>query len=131
MYYVADLDATGIKQAIAVGLKFLDVKLLWLPEKLKEFRDKRGNPCKDFKDYVDKYYQAEQSSAFTNALDKLINNALPFQFWTEYWNNKKMNYNLSNTRLYHFLKYMGFGRYEDPNIKEGFIYIKKEFWYTN
>ena len=126
VYYVADLDATGIKQAIAVGLKFLDVKLLWLPEKLKEFRDKRGNPCKDFKDYVDKFYQPEQSSAFTNALDKLINNALPFQFWTEYWNNKKMNYNLSNTRLYHFLKYMGFGRYEDPNIKEGFIYIKKE-----
>jgi len=126
IYYIADLDITGVKNAIETGLKYLDIKLLWLPEKLKEFRDKRGNPCKDFKDYVEKMYRPENSSAFTNALDKLINNALPFQFWTEYWNNKKMNYNLSNTRLYHFLKYMGFGRYEDPNIKEGFIYIKKE-----
>jgi hypothetical protein len=126
VYYVADLDNTGIKQAVELGLKYLDIKLLWLPEKLKEFRDKRGNPCKDFKDYVEKFYNKDYSSAFTNALDKLIANALPFQFWTEYFSNKKMNYNLSNTRLYHFLAHMGFGRYEDPNIKEGFVYIKKE-----
>ncbi|WP_026730176.1 hypothetical protein [Flavobacterium denitrificans] len=126
VYYVADLDNTGIKQAIAMGLKFLDIKLLWLPEKLKECRDKRANPCKDFKDYVDKFYKPDDANAFTNSFDKLVSNALPFQFWTEYFHNKKMNYNLSNTRLYHFLAHMGFGRYEDKNLKEGFIYIKKE-----
>jgi hypothetical protein len=42
LYYVADLDSTGVKQAIAMGLKFLDIKLLWLPEKLKQHKDKRG-----------------------------------------------------------------------------------------
>lgn len=126
IYYVADLDATGIRQALAMGLKFLDIKLFWLPEKLKQFRDKRGNPCKDFKDYVEKYYDPKNSVAFANGLDKLISNSLPLQFWTEWFSNRKMNYNLSNTRLYHFLKLMGFGRYESENLKEGFIYIRKE-----
>jgi hypothetical protein len=126
IYYVADLDATGVKQAIAMGLKFLDIKLLWLPEKLKEYRDKRGNPCKDVKDYVEKMYRKDNPNAFTNGLDKLVTNALPMQFWTEYFANKKTNYNLSNTRLYHFLGLMGFGRYENKTIKEGFVYIRKE-----
>jgi hypothetical protein len=126
IYYVGDLDSTGVKQAIAMGLKFLDIKLLWLPEKLKEIRDKRGEPCKDFKNYVEKFYNPKAENAFVQGLDKLINNSLPFQFWTEYYKAPKMNYNLSNTRLYHFLAHMGFGRYEDPNLKEGFLYIRKE-----
>ncbi|MBW4362113.1 hypothetical protein [Flavobacterium taihuense] len=126
LYYIADLDSTGVKQAIAMGLKFLDIKLLWLPEKLKQYRDKRGNPCKDFKDYVEKFYRSENANAFINGFDKLVNNALPLQFWTERFANKKMNYNLSNTRLYHFLANMGFGRYESDNLKEGFLYIRKE-----
>jgi hypothetical protein len=126
IYYVADLDVTGVKQAIAMGLKFLDIKLLWLPEKLKLYKDKRNNPCKDFKDYVEKFYRKENPNTFTNGLDKLIHNALPMQFWTEWFSNKKTNYNLSNTRLYHFLANMGFGRYEDENIKEGFLFVRKE-----
>lgn len=126
IYYIADLDSTGVKQAIAMGLKFLEIKLLWLPEKLKAYKDKRGNPCKDFKDYVEKMYRSDNVNAFTNGLDKLIHNALPLQFWTEWFSNKKTNYNLSNTRLYHFLANMGFGRYESENIKEGFIYVRKE-----
>ncbi|WP_372744310.1 primase-helicase family protein [Lutibacter sp.] len=128
IYYIADLDLTGVKQAITVGLKFLDIKLLWLPEKLKKYSDKRGNPCKDFKDYVDKFYKKDNPNPFINALDKLENNALPMQFWTEYWNKKtkKTVFNLSNTRLYHFLANLGFGRYESENLKEGFLYIRKE-----
>ena len=126
IYYVADLDSTGVKQAIAMGLKFLDIKLLWLPEKLKAYNDKRGNPCKDFKDYVEKFYRSENVNAFTNGLDKLIHNALPMQFWKEWFVKTKVTYKLSNTRLYHFLANMGFGRYESDNIKEGFIYVRKE-----
>lgn len=128
IYYVADLDNTGIKQAITMGLKFLDIKLLFLPEKLKQFKDKRGNPCKDFKDYVEKFYRSKEANVFTSGFDKIIANSLPLQFWTESWNktSKKTAYNLSNTRLYQFLNLMGFGRYETPDTKEGFIYIKKE-----
>lgn len=126
IYYVADLDNTGITQAIKMGLKFLDVKLLFLPNKLTTLKDKRGNPCKDFKDYVTKFYNPKESSSFTNGLDKLISNALPLQFWTEWFKAGKMNYNLSNTRLYQFLALMGFGLYEDKTSSEGYVFVKKE-----
>lgn len=126
IYYVADLDPTGVKQAVEMGLKFLDIRLFWLPEKLKTYKDKRGNPCKDFKDYVEKFYRSESANAFIAGLDKLVLNSLPLQFWTEWFKGGKMNYNLSNTRLYHFLSHMGFGRYESENLKEGFLYIRKE-----
>ena len=124
--YLADLDKTGVKQALETGLKYLDIKLLWLPNQLKEFKDNRGNPCKDFKDYVQKFYDSKTNS-FTNSFNKLIANALPLQFWTEYVNAQgKIQYNLSNTRLYHFLSMLGFGRYESQTNKEGYIFIKKE-----
>ena len=124
--YLGDLDSTGVKQGVEIGLRYLDIKLLWLPQKLKEYRDKRGNPCKDFKDYVQVFYN-EKNSSFINGFNKLIDNALPLQFWTEYiGTNKKINYNVSNTRLYHFLSMLGFGRYETEANKEGYIFVKKE-----
>jgi hypothetical protein len=125
--YLGDLDATGMKQAVNLGLQFLDIKLLWLPEKLKLYKDKRGNPCKDFKDYVEKF-NSEKSMAFINGFNKLIANSLPLQFWTETFNpsNKKTTYNLSNTRLYHFLAMLGFGRYENEVAKDGYIFVRKE-----
>lgn len=125
--YVADLDNTGVKQAIEVGLKFMDIKLLWLPERLKLYRDKRGNPRKDFKDYVEIFYRHEAKDlSFQHGLNKLIDNSLPMQFWTETWTKDGYRYNLSNTRLYQFLKLLGFGRYESESLKEGYIYIRKE-----
>lgn len=128
IYYVADIDSSGIKQAVALGLKYLDIKLLWLPEKLKTFRDKRGNPRKDFKDYVEIYYRHEEKTlVFQNGFNKLIDNALPLQFWTEHYDKEgKLKFNISNTRLYHFLEMLGFGRYESDNFKDGYIYVRKD-----
>lgn len=126
IYYVADLDNTGIGAAIEMGLKFLDIKLLFLPEKLKALKDKRGNPCKDFRNYATKFYNPKDATAFTNGFEKMISNALPLQFWTVSFKAGKMNYNLSNTRLYQFLALMGFGLYEDKISSEGYVFVKKE-----
>jgi hypothetical protein len=127
IYYMADLDHTGVKQAISVGLKYMDIKLIWLPEKLRLYRDKRGYPRKDFKDYVEVFFRHEEKTlAFQNGLNKIIENSLPLQFWTETWDKESYRYNISNTRLYHFLKLMGFGRHESPNYKDGYIYVRKD-----
>lgn len=125
IYYVADLDVTGKKQALTLGLKFLDIKLFYLPNNLAQYRDKRGNPCKDFKDWVDKFYKKEHENVFVNQFKKIIENAYPLQFWTEYYDkNGKRQFNISNTKLYNFLEHMGFGKYEDPNNSEDFVYIQ-------
>lgn len=125
IYYVGDLDSTGEKQAIEIGLKYLDIKLVWLPKKLMEFKDSRGNSCKDFKDYVTKFYRKDNPKAFENMLNKLIENSLQFQFWDSWAGEKKTEYYLSNTRLYHFLSKLGFGKYENENLKDGYIYVRK------
>src|SRR5690606_26403783 len=132
LYYIADLDATGIKQAVKTGLRFLDVKLLWLPEKLKQYRDKRGNPRKDFKDFVSVFYKEDRPSKFNNALKKLIDMSVPMKFWDEVhdydaegrWKGTK--YFFKNTRAYHFLYHNGFGRYKMVNAKDGFVWIWKD-----
>lgn len=128
IYYMGDLDLTGVRQAIKFGLEFLDAKLVWLPEKLKTYRDRRGNPRKDFKDYIEVFYKHEEKTlAFQNGLKKMFDNALPMQFYTVFANKEgKKTYNLSNTRLYHFLNLMGFGRYESETFSDGYIFVRKE-----
>lgn len=131
IYYIADLDSTGINQAVKIGLKFLDIKLVWLPQQLLKYRDKRGNPRKDFKDFVEVFYSPADSIKFRNRLKKLIEVAVPMKFWDEVHqtdadgNYKGSKYFFKNTRAYHFLQHQGFGRYEIQNSKDGFIWIRK------
>ena len=125
LYYVADLDNTGINQAVKLGLKYLDIRLLWLPKGLSKWRDKRGNPRKDFKDYVEVFYKPGNEIKFKNQLNKLIDNALPMKFWNEYRTDKGIKYSFKNSRAYHFLQHQGFGRYELQNSKDGFVWVWK------
>jgi len=125
IYYVADLDATGVRQAVKVGLTFMDIKIIWLPDWLKNVTH-NGKPCKDFKDYVVKSYNNTQPVKFENTLSKLIETSVAFQFWSETYQDKKVRYNLSATKLYNFLKHLGFGRFENPNLKEGYLFVRIE-----
>lgn len=125
IYYIADLDATGVNQAVKVGLKFLDIRLLWLPGHLKNFRDKRGNPRNDFKDFVEVFYKKEDSIRFQNRLKKLIEVAVPMKFWEESYSDNGIKYYFKNTRAYHFLQHNGFGRYETQNSKDGYVWVRQ------
>tara|TARA_R110002050_G_scaffold155055_1_gene283045 strand:+ start:833 stop:3682 length:2850 start_codon:yes stop_codon:yes gene_type:complete len=125
LYYIADLDTTGINQAVKVGLKFLDIKLMWLPKQLLNFRDKRGNRRKDFKDFVETYYKDNDKIRFMNRLKKLIEVAVPMKFWGESYSDNGIKYYFKNTRAYHFLQHNGFGRYETQNSKEGYLWIRQ------
>ena len=67
--YLPDIDETGKKMAKLLGEKYPEIKIVWLPESLKEIKDWRGNPCKDVTDYLQ--YNTIQD------LRKLVNCALP------------------------------------------------------
>ena len=51
LYYIPDLDYTGRKKAIEFGLQFMNTHLVWLPDWLSDYRDSRGKPRKDLRDY--------------------------------------------------------------------------------
>jgi hypothetical protein len=72
--HAADLDSTGVKQAIELLPKFFDIKYSGCLKGLNSTKIKRGNPCKD----VNTFRNVLQRTAgcFTNGLDSPVNNAL-------------------------------------------------------
>lgn len=121
--YVPDLDTTGLKQSLSIALKFLDIKIMMLPNYLKLKRDKRGNACKDFKDFVVHFYNKKESKKFNNRLTKLIDNALPAEFWSKVPSKTGWKYNFRRTQFYNFLKMNGFGRIKDEHTKDGYHFV--------
>ena len=55
LYILPDIDSTGIRASLRLGMKFLDIRFIWLPDSLATFKDNRGKPRKDLRDYVELY----------------------------------------------------------------------------
>lgn len=102
IYYLPDLDKTGVKQAVAMGLQFLKIKMIWLPETLK-IENK-----KDIADWV----RGNRSNSIEKVQAKfkqLLSQALEFKFWE--WSDKRGSYTLNNKIMLYFLKHNGFYLY--------------------
>lgn len=119
IYYVADMDKTGRRQAIATGMKYLDIKLVFLPKELLGYRSSNGKPLKDFKDFIRLKCKPEKEDAFEYLLNSIIRSAMPMQFW--YY--QKGKYSIAHSQSFQFLALNGIGKIEDNNLKEGFRFI--------
>jgi len=115
VYYLGDIDDTGLKVQHKLGMQHLDLHLIRLPDQLKKRKDHRGNPCKDVRDYLNHY------SAYN--LKELKNVALPYRMWDEKHTNTGKDYILNPLQMYNFLQANGFYRFQLPNVKTGYIYI--------
>jgi len=118
---VPDIDQTGKRAAHELALQHLELYTIHLPDSLKERLDRRGNPCKDVRDYF-RYHSAHD-------FKQLVSTALPYQFWdVEYIPKKpsgyRRNYQIKNTRMYNFLGRCGFYRLELENEKTGYMFIR-------
>lgn len=113
VYYIPDLDERGIDYAHKMILKHIDLYTIWLPEKLKTYRDRRHRPRKDFRDYCEIY---PDKSDFT----KLFNLAMPSRFW-EYSDDGKGRKKLDINAEYvtYFLRCNGYISLENKNAKTG------------
>ncbi len=126
-YQVPDLDATGVKHGRDIALKFLEIKTVWLPDRLKDLRDFRGNICKDVTDYVKRWDQKRVKKEFKELADI----APTAKFWDEKFKKNpsgkyeldKYNYNI--THAYYFMSLLGYYRLKDPegNIEDKLIHI--------
>lgn len=103
IYYVPDLDPTGIKQAVAMGMQFIQIKILWLPEFLKQARKK------DLCDWVC-MHKTEPLEKVQNTFKKMLTQALNFQFW----DNGDKGVKLNPKKALHFLKHKNFRLYKQP-----------------
>lgn len=120
IYNVPDIDKTGINQGNSLGLKYLDIITIWMPDTLRKFKDFRGNSCKDVTDFFTRFNNPGEY------FDKIKRVSIPFRFWDA--ENKPdgtlKKYNINVTAFYEFLKANGYYRYEDKTNKQGYVYIR-------
>lgn len=88
IFILYDIDDTGIKKANRLAMRFLDLKIIYLPRELKNCRSIRtGKPCKDAEEYfnyfpavlkdITNFYGNDINDHFANMLAA----AKPMQFW--------------------------------------------------
>lgn len=115
LYYIPDLDYTGRKKAIELGLRFLNIHLVWLPEWLGEYRDSRGKPRKDLRDYA-------ELAPDVYSFKKLMQTGMPLKFWQRVSETQngvtRARYEINSSYLIHFLRCMGFGVYKGDRGEE-------------
>jgi len=116
IYNLPDIDATGKRQAYKLGLQYLDLKTIWLPEKLSEYKDHRGKPRKDFRDYVDMWPRIDE-------FKRLMSVAMPMRFWDTVYSDSGIKYIFNNEQAYYFLQANGFYNFENKNVREGMMFI--------
>ena len=104
IYNIPDIDDTGVKMGVKLGLTFLDIKTIWLPDYVQE------NGKKDIADYIRSFENFEIAKS---AFNKLKKNALEFKFWTWTESSRGGSYSLDNVCMNYFLKYNGFYKYTD------------------
>lgn len=121
-YQLSDIDATGRKQAHILAMQYLDIYNIELPDDLLKYRDPRGNPCKDIRDYFNHHMVKD--------FRLLMSTAMPYRFW-----EKKANYNragefqgfdyvFDNEQGYNFLQKNGFFRLPIGDKETDFEFIR-------
>lgn len=116
-----DLDRTGLDRAHELAMEHLDLYTIELPKELLKSNDRRGNPCKDVRDYLN-HFNFHQ-------FKKLVDTALPYRFWEkESRFNRKgeyvgEGYVADPVQLYNFLQKNGFWQFENEGEKTGRMFI--------
>lgn len=110
LYNIPDIDSTGRAKGTELALRFLQIHTVWLPEWLSNYKDNRGKPRKDFRDFVELRPKTED---FRN----LLNLANPAQFWCETFNERtrKKSLDIDTDCLHYMLGLYGFNTLKDDN----------------
>lgn len=125
IYQLQDIDATGLKSAHRNAMEHLDMRTIELPHKLLALKDRRGNPCKDVRDFFAHFKVSD--------FEALVRTALPYRFWdykpkySGKGEDKKFigySYEFNNVQAYNFLGKNGFYRLNSPARKSGYMFIK-------
>ena len=108
VYVLYDIDKTGRKKANRLAMRYLEIKVINLPDELKKLRSSRtGEPCKDAEEYfnyfpnelkkIRDFYEGDINAHFRT----LVNRAKPNKFW----NGKPQVKNKNKEDEYTVMKY--------------------------
>jgi hypothetical protein len=109
LYNIPDIDDTGRRKGKELALRFIDIHTIWLPEWLSTYRDNRGKPRKDLRDWME---LRSDKKDFKN----LMKLGMPAKFWMSFQNKEgKWRHDIDTACLYNFLQLNGFYALHDEN----------------
>ena len=113
LYNIPDIDETGVRKGTELALRFIDVRTVWLPDWLGNYRDNRGKPRKDLRDWMELRHTKKEFKF-------LMQMAMPARFWKTTTNKKsgETRHSIDTACLYNFLKLNGFYALHDGNQKD-------------
>ena len=112
-----DIDTTGRRRAKVLALTYLDLHTIELPDSLMEHRDRRGNPCKDMRDWCE-FHSSQRD------FQKLVDTARCCKFWEEIKGRTGVRTELDVVSLLWFLELNGYARLVDPQtMKERIVQV--------
>jgi hypothetical protein len=115
LYNIPDKDETGIRRGRELAFKYIDIRTASLPDWLSDYRDNRGRPRKDLRDYV-------ELRSSKHDFEDLLKTAMPVRFWENTLSdNGVMRIEINTAYYINFLSMAGFGRLADPLTKEEYL----------
>lgn len=125
IYILYDIDETGIANMYRLALRYLDLNIIRLPEELKRFRDRKGKPCKDAKDFF-MYFRRPENQNPHKLFGELVKLSGGLKFWEEKRDKEKnlKGYDIDNEQLYSFLEASGFHRIATTANPKGFTFCR-------
>ena len=124
LYLLPDIDLTGIRMATKVATQFLDIKLIWLPDRLQQYKTDKGKPCKDVRDMF-RFYRDDRYDKNTYLFKKLVETSQPLMFWFRTYDDQGLpkGYEINNECVYSFLKANGFYTIDSKSNKNEFSFV--------
>lgn len=125
VYILYDIDDTGLDAMYRIALRYLELRVIRLPDDLKNFRTRKGGQSKDAKDFFMYYRKPEQPDPHRLFSD-LLKVSGSLQFWTRKVSatGKFSGYEVNNVQLYGFLRASGFFALESPDTPKGFTFCR-------
>lgn len=112
LYNVPDIDETGRKRGRALAMQYIDMLTIWLPDELSTFKDNRGHPRKDLRDWMELRNTA-------NDFKNLVSQAMPAKFWMKRTDkNGNTAYTINTIALLYFLSLNGYYILHEENRPE-------------
>lgn len=82
IFILYDIDDTGIANMYRIALRYLDIRIILLPSELARFKDRKGKPCKDAKDFFMRFRRPENQNP-RRLFDDLVKLSGSLRFWEE------------------------------------------------
>lgn len=123
IYILYDIDETGIFNMYRIALRYLDIKIIKLPEELKRFRDRKGKPCKDAKDFFVHFRRPENQNP-QSLFKELVKLSGSLKFWQEKYSKTGTfsGYDINNEQLYSFLQASGYHKIATSTNSKGYTF---------